>query len=100
MGIVITLLSFFILAVRKFQHQAQTNLSMHRENLYELLRFIRKSPTFLTSIQEVGKKFMTEDAVVQIKELVEELINIRTNSNFVSVTFFFKQKLCIFLFFR
>ncbi|CAF1367692.1 unnamed protein product, partial [Rotaria sordida] len=36
-------------------------------------------------VNEIGQKFMAEDVMVQIKELVKELINIRRNSNVVSI---------------
>ncbi|CAM4821028.1 unnamed protein product [Rotaria magnacalcarata] len=74
-----------VTAVRQFQCQAQIELSMHQEHLYEFLRFIRHSSSFFESIQKIGQKFMEEDVMVQIKELVKELIKIRRNSNFVNV---------------
>ncbi len=65
--------------MRKFQHPAQIELSTDRENLYEYLRYSRHSPIYLSSIQEVGKRAITEGVVVQIKELMNELTKIQTN---------------------
>lgn len=79
----------YVLAIREFQHAAQVELHIHRENLYEFLRFIRRSPNYLAEIQETGRKYMNEDMKVQVKELVNHLFVIRNKSNFVSTTYFF-----------
>ncbi|CAF2130789.1 unnamed protein product [Rotaria magnacalcarata] len=76
-----------VTAIREFQHAAQLQLLVHKENLYELLRFIRRTPNYFTSIQEIGRKYKDEGVEVQIKELVNHLIDIRKTSNFVNITF-------------
>ncbi|CAF0994324.1 unnamed protein product [Rotaria sordida] len=59
-----------VIVIRKFIHEAQINLSMHQENFYEFLRFIRNSSTFLIEIQEIAEKIRKEDTKVKIEELV------------------------------
>jgi hypothetical protein len=48
----IILLSFAVLAIRKFQHQAQVQLSLHREHLYEYLSFIRNQPPVVARVNQ------------------------------------------------
>ncbi|CAM4821404.1 unnamed protein product [Rotaria magnacalcarata] len=71
--------------VRKFQHYAQVEMTMHKEHFYEFMRFVRHQSDLLNEIQEIAKEMQNEENCKKQAYLIDSLIKIRKKSNFVNV---------------
>ncbi|CAF4086302.1 unnamed protein product, partial [Rotaria magnacalcarata] len=71
--------------VRKFQHYAQVEMTMHKEHFYEFMRFVRHQSDLLNEIQEIAKEMQNEENCKKQAYLIDGLIKIRKKSNFVNV---------------
>ncbi|CAM4877478.1 unnamed protein product [Rotaria socialis] len=74
--------------IRKFQHNAELELSLHRENLYQFFRYIRNNAEFLKIIEDCAQQCLSiGDIHEHITRLVHQLKVIKKTSGFTPYRF-------------
>ncbi|CAF4183329.1 unnamed protein product [Rotaria magnacalcarata] len=73
-----------VIEIRRFQHSAQIQLTMHKEHLYEFLRFIRRRPDLLSQIQKTAEEVKNDEPFKKQLVLAGHLNIMKNTSNFAS----------------
>ncbi|CAF4515197.1 unnamed protein product, partial [Rotaria sp. Silwood1] len=71
--------------IREFQHMAQLELSMYKENLFEYFRFIRNNKDVLNELLTIASDLEKAGSSEKQKQLVQHLIEIKEKTGFVNV---------------